>query len=261
MGDSIFPVLSILAHWGCQKRLQGGAVLLNKNVHARSQKFSTKARALLAGGLVLGIGAAFTLAAWTDNEWVFGQTGGADGPGNPGTNKYQMQQNTYSGAAGAAAWSDQPEASGGGLTFTLGAKDLKPGSTVYAPMQLRAVAGSAALVAALAEAVQAVVPSDPTLNNTALYNALTYQAKTGISQANCTAGVLTGGTQLVPAGSALTTNASGVTISLPAGATAADPGTAVDICFALTLPSSVADVSLQGKNTVPLWRFTSITGS
>jgi hypothetical protein len=111
------------------------------------------------------------------------------------------------------------------------------------------------------EAVQAVVPNDPTLNNTALYNALTYQAKTGISQANCTAGVLAGGTQLVPAGSALTTNASGVTINLRAGATAADPGTAVDICFALTLPSSVTDISLQGKNTVPLWRFTSITGS
>jgi predicted ribosomally synthesized peptide with SipW-like signal peptide len=134
---------------------------LNKSVHGRSQKFSTKARALLAGGLVLGIGAAFTLAAWTDNEWVFGQSGGADGPGNPGTNKYQMQQNTYSGTAGAAAWSDQPDASGGGLTFTLGAKDLKPGSTVYAPMQLRAVAGSAALVARWARLSRLLFPTIP----------------------------------------------------------------------------------------------------
>ncbi|ALV44585.1 hypothetical protein MB46_02670 [Arthrobacter alpinus] len=227
----------------------------------RSQKTSTKVRALLAGGLVLGVGAAFTLAAWTDNEWVFGAT--ADGPGtNPGTKTYQMQQNTWSGTSGAEAWSDQAAANGGALTFSIGATDLTPGKTVYAPMQLRAVAGSEGLTATLAEGVQSALPVSTTTNSTALYGALKYQANSGVAQANCnSAGMLTG-TTLVPASSALAGSpASAVTITLPKGATSAAPGAAVDICFAITLPAGVTDVTLQGKNTIPVWRFTSIAGS
>ncbi|NLA65954.1 MAG: hypothetical protein GX862_08575 [Leucobacter sp.] len=34
-----------------------------------------KAKAILAGGLVLGVGAAVTLAAWTDQEWAIGNFG------------------------------------------------------------------------------------------------------------------------------------------------------------------------------------------
>lgn len=216
---------------------------------------------MLAGGLVLGVGAAFTLAAWTDNEWVFGSTGAADGPGNPGTGIYQMQQNTFTGAASAALWSDQETANGGALTFSVGAKDLKPGATVYAPMQLRAVAGSKAMLATLAEGVQAANPSP--VNHAGLYAALVYQAKSGVAKADCTAAGMAaaGGTVLVPANSPLTTTSGAVSLALPAGATAADPGAAVDICFAVTLPSAVTDATLQGKNTIPLWRFTSITGS
>ncbi|SEE63562.1 SipW-cognate class signal peptide [Arthrobacter alpinus] len=224
----------------------------------RSQKTSTKVRALLAGGLVLGVGAAFTLAAWTDNEWVFGAT--ADGTNtNPGTKTYQMQQNTWTGATGVAAWSDQPAKNGGALTFSVGATDLTPGKTVYAPMQLRAVAGSEALTATLAEGVQSAAPVSTTANSTPLYSALQYGVQTGVTEADCKVGTMTGGTTLVPAGSALTAN-SAVTIALDAGAPGA-PGTAVDLCFAITLPTTVTDVTLQGKNTIPVWRFTSITGS
>ena len=57
------------------------------------------------------------------------------------------------------------------------------------------------------------------------------------------------------------TTTSGVAISLPKGADAATAGAAVDVCFAITLPATVTDVTLQGKQTIPLWRFTSIAGS
>lgn len=173
-----------------------------------------------------------------------------------------MQQNTWSGTAGAESWSDQPASNGGALTFSLGATSLMPGMTVYAPMQLRAVAGSNALTATLVEGIQSALPVSTTTNSTPLYTALKYQAESGVTRANCNAAGMLSGTTLVPANSALAGNpASAVAISLARGATAADPGAAVDICFAITLPAATTDVSLQGKNTIPVWRFTSITES
>ncbi|WP_285725548.1 hypothetical protein [Psychromicrobium xiongbiense] len=229
----------------------------------RSTK-ATKIRALLAGGIILGIGATFTLAAWTDNEWLFGSSGGNNGPG---TKVYHMEQNTFSNTngTGADAWSAKPNMPtlpdanvDGALTFGVTSSAMLPGTTVYAPMQLRAAAGSQALTATLAQGVQ-LAGANTTTNTTALYTALTYRAMLGVTKANCAAGVLTGATDLVAAGSALST-ASAVPIALPAGATSAVPGTAVDVCFAITLPTT-APSTLQGQATVPLWRFTSTVGS
>ena len=218
----------------------------------------TKGRALLAGGLVLGVGAAATLAAWTDNEWVFGGSGNGDGtgPGTPGTGIYRMQQNTWTGAAGAAIWSDQPAANGGALTFTIDPGLMVPGKTVYSPMQLRAVAGSEALDVSLAEGIQSAlnVGAD---NSTALYGALTYGVYKGVTKAACEAGT-TGADVVVPAGSALT-ETSATTFPLAAGTDATTAGMPENLCFALTLPSN-AGAALQGLNTVPVWRFTSSVG-
>ncbi|MFF2844454.1 SipW-dependent-type signal peptide-containing protein [Paenarthrobacter sp. NPDC057981] len=235
-----------------------------------SSNKATKVRALLAGGLVLGVGAAFTLAAWTDNEWVFGNSGGDKGPG---TLTYHMEQNTFSNTngTGADAWSDKPNiptvpssATDGALTFGAISAALKPGDTAYAPMQLRAAAGSEALTATLAEAVKLGGNGvDTATNSLALYNALTYRAVQGVTPANCAAGNLTGGTDIVgsAAASVPLTTVSATPISLAKGADSATAGAPVNLCFAITLPSAVTDVTLQGKQTVPLWRFTSIAGS
>ncbi|MFW0771990.1 SipW-dependent-type signal peptide-containing protein [Paenarthrobacter nitroguajacolicus] len=230
---------------------------------------ATKVRALLAGGLVLGVGAAFTLAAWTDNEWVFGNSGGDNGPG---TLTYHMEQNTFSNTSGGGldAWSDKPNmptvpdsATDGALTFGAISAALKPGDTAYAPMQLRAAAGSEALTATLAEAVKLAPATDTTDNSLALYNALTVRAVYGVTKQNCAAGALTDGTDIV--GSAVAgvplSSTSTTAIPLPKGDDATTAGDAVDVCFAITLPATVTDVTLQGKQTIPLWRFTSIAGS
>lgn len=216
-----------------------------------------KIRALLASGLVLGIGATFTLAAWTDNEWVFGGAG----PGNdtPGTKIYAMEQNTALNFP-EAEWTDEPEANGGRLDFSIKAANMLPGDTVYAAFQLRAKAGSETLTATLAEAIQATNPAAGDSNSTALYNALRYRAWIGLNAADCTAaGDKTAGTVLVAANSVLSTTST-VPLTLQAGASAGAAGAPVNLCFAMTLPAGTTDTTLQGKNVVPLWRFTSSVG-
>ncbi|KIC67737.1 SipW-dependent-type signal peptide-containing protein [Pseudarthrobacter phenanthrenivorans] len=220
----------------------------------RSQK-ANKVRAILAGGLVLGIGAAFTLAAWTDNEWVFGQSGNG---GGPGTKVYHMEQNTWSGTSGEAVWNDEPAAPGGALTFSVNADDLVPGSTVYAPMQLRASDKSQSLVATLTGAAR-LDEADSVTNSAALYGALRYQLKKDVDKDLCNAtNFSSNGADLVPVGSTLNTR-SGTPINLAAGATDAAAGAPVSLCFALTLPSN-ASVDLQGLRTTPLWTFSSTVG-
>lgn len=219
----------------------------------------TRGRALLAGGLVLGLGAAATLAAWTDNEWVFGGSGDGKGtePRTPGTGIYRMQQNTWTGTAGAANWTDQPDANGGALTFTLEPEKMVPGKTVHSPMQLRAVAGSEPLDVSLAEGIQSAL-NRGTDNSTALYDALRYAVYRGVDKAACEAGSVSGGVVVVAENSVLTAT-SATTFPLAAGADANTPGTPENLCFALTLPST-APADLQGLNTVPVWRFTSSVG-
>lgn len=219
----------------------------------------TRGRALLAGGLVLGLGAAATLAAWTDNEWVFGGSGNGDGtePGTPGTGIYRMQQNTWTGTAGAASWVDEPDANGGALTFTLEPEKMIPGKTVYGPLQLRAVAGSEALNVSLAEGIQSAL-NRGTNNSTDLYDALRYGLYKGVDKAACEAGTVSGADVVVPGNSVLTATSAG-TFHLAAGADATTAGAPENLCFALTLPAG-ASADLQGLNTVPVWRFTSSVG-
>lgn len=222
---------------------------------------SGKIRALLASGLVLGVGATFTLAAWTDNEWVFGGAG----PGNdtPGTKVNEMQQNTVVPPA-AAKWTDEPDANGGRLDFTIEAANLVPGKTVYAPFQLRAKAGSGELEVELTDAMQATNPAFGDANSTALYSALRYRAWVGVDAANCTAAGIKTGTSVMDlvgsdtAGSLPLSTLGADSFTLPAGVSGA-AGSPVNLCFAMTLPAG-ASSDLQGKNVVPLWKFTSSVG-
>ena len=79
-------------------------------------------KAILAGGLVLGLGAAATLAAWSDD--VF-----ANGTFNTGT--FELQ-----GATDGSNFQDYDTAPGGNLTFQLTADQMSPDQTVYAPFTI-----------------------------------------------------------------------------------------------------------------------------
>ena len=89
-------------------------------------------RALLAGGLVLGLGAAVTLAAWSDNVV-------AGGLFNSGT--FELQ-----GATDGTTFQDyDAEAAGdkqANLAFSMNATSMSPGQTVYAPLTIATSTGT-----------------------------------------------------------------------------------------------------------------------
>lgn len=190
--------------------------------HSRSRALR-RVRAILASGIVFGVGAASTLAAWTDREHAtatfsagsFGIEGATNG----------IDYAEHADAAGAAA-----------LDFTVAALELVPGQTVYAGFSVRTVAGSVAGTAQL---------SADDGNDAGLGAFLRYGVRT-IGETNCDATTFAAGSEVVPTGSAPTTNSS-TTQELAAAA-----GSIVTYCFAVTLPDSTGNEA-QGQEAVPRW--------
>lgn len=87
-----------------------------------------KVLAILAGGLVLGVGAAVTLAAWNDSEFATGTFGAG---------AFDLQ-----GSVDGTAYSSSPTEPGKTLAFELDADLLSPGATVYAPFGVHLSADS-----------------------------------------------------------------------------------------------------------------------
>lgn len=85
-----------------------------------------KIYAVLAGGLVLGVGAAVTLAAWNDSEFATGTfTAGS----------FDLQGSTD----GTTGWDSHDASPGATLDFTLDAGDLAPEDSVYSLYSIRLV--------------------------------------------------------------------------------------------------------------------------
>ncbi len=99
----------------------------------------TKVAALVAGGALVVGGVGYTLASWTDTEWVFGGNGNG-GPG-VGTSTFEVEQNVTGLPAG---WTQAETDPGQEMTFTADAIALSPGDATYAGVTLRTVAGSVA---------------------------------------------------------------------------------------------------------------------
>lgn len=91
---------------------------------ASAQDRKRKRKALLAGGLVLGLGAAATLAAFSDD--VFGS-------GSFNTGDFNIE-----GSADGTGYAEHSTAGDAAdLTFALNALQMSPGQTVYAPFSIR----------------------------------------------------------------------------------------------------------------------------
>ncbi|MDV6298620.1 SipW-dependent-type signal peptide-containing protein [Dietzia maris] len=93
---------------------------------AKNQNRRKKVRAVMASGLVLGVGAAVTLAAWSDTVW---------GEGTFGTENTSFNiDGSFDGGSSWAAHvaSDGEGANGpGAMTFAQGANKLIPNEPVY----------------------------------------------------------------------------------------------------------------------------------
>lgn len=191
---------------------------------------SRKIKALLAGGLVLGVGTAVTLAAWTDYEWgnadftagTFNIQGSTDG----------TTFNDHESETGAAA-----------LNFDVGAVALSPTDTVAAPFVLQTDADTT--YDATLEVTSAAVTG---VNATALSYGIFEVASFADCDADATA---TPEDTIVPAGTALDSVAGATTTALSAGADGT-AGAPVTLCFQVT-----ADDTLdEGQTNTATWQLT-----
>lgn len=154
-----------------------------------AQRRSRKRKAVLAGGIVLGLGATMTLAAWSDTEY-------ANGVFSAG--KFNVQGNPSTATPPTGSWADNYASPGAGLTFSANFDKMTPGTTVYAPFSLRIDPTKANYDASVH------IESVTSTGDTNLRGKLTWKARTGIAPAACAAMAITpaayttSGTALVP---------------------------------------------------------------
>ena len=195
-----------------------------------------RTRALLAGGLVLGLGAAGTLAAWSDSEFSYGV--------------FNAGQFNIQGSADGTNWDDHFSANGAGLTFTTGFSGMQPGSTYYAPFGLRVDPDKNAYDAST------VLASSTSTGNDVLEGKLSWGARIVAGPRECTATGYQNASPLVPDGSSMDRSTASSAFTL------AKNSTPVTVCFAVTMapqPEGTNPNSAEwafGSNPVTtVWRF------
>lgn len=184
---------------------------------------SRRIRAILAAGVVLGIGGASTLAAWTDPEYTTAtMTAGRFG---------------IEGASGTAAFGEHAtRGSAAQLAFDIPTNALAPGATAYSAFRVRTIDGSVAGTALLT--------ADG--GNEAGLGAYLRYGVSVVSGTTCSAATFASGTVIVPRGSTLTTSAT-QSQSLQAAS-----GNTVTYCFAITLPPETGNAA-QGTTLSATW--------
>jgi predicted ribosomally synthesized peptide with SipW-like signal peptide len=183
-----------------------------------------KVRAILAGGLVLGIGAAVTLASWSDSEFA---------KGTFGAGHFNMQ-----GSLNGTAFSDHPVGTPAQLAFPL--DKLSPGDVVAAPFALRLDAGTTN---------RAKVSVKSTTDVGTAVDQLTYSIEQVASFDACSPEST--GTAIVVPEAALGTDSGPTTLELPMSAVANEPGAIVNLCVQVRAGTDLK----QGTGAVATWEF------
>ena len=188
-----------------------------------------KVQAIFAGGIVLGIGAVVTLAAWNDSEFAQGVFGAGafdlEGSTTGGEDDFE-QHSTEEGAAE--------------LTFE--ADNLIPGETVYAPFWVR-LDGSTTVDGTI-EAEDGIGVVDPEGDNVENLSYTVYADPDACDDDGATTG------DEVASGDDLSEGVgSSSTIDLSAGS-GGDPGTAVQLCFVVEADGEDLE---QGGTTRATW--------
>lgn len=196
--------------------------------------------AILAGGVVLGVGAAVTLAAWQDDVFTQGTfTAGS----------FNVQGSTDGGTTWVEADTAGTAAT---LAFTLGGATLQylsPGDTVYAPFALHTATGTT-------NGADISIPTVTGDGGTILPN-LTYTLVETTSATCDAAAVAAATTVIVPAGTAITGGATTSTVFSLAPATTTAAGAPVNLCYAVT----AADTLGQGQTGTVTWDFHATSNS
>lgn len=193
--------------------------------YRRSRRF----RAVLAAGVVLGVGATATLAAWNDPEHTTATfTSGSFGI-EGSVNGVSYVDYTVSGTPAT-------------LSFQLPPTSMTPGMTSYALFAVRTLADSVAGALSLTAGTPAG----------ALASHLRYGVRV-VPTATCNQTTFSASAEIVVASDSPLSQSGTAPRALSAGG--ADP---LYYCFAVALPST-ADNSAQGKTATQTWTFTGAT--
>jgi predicted ribosomally synthesized peptide with SipW-like signal peptide len=184
-------------------------------------------RAILAGGLVLGVGAAVTLAAWTDNEYA--------------TGTFTAGQFNLQGSIDGTTYSDHNSSAGAAaLSFSTPFSNLAPSQTVYAGFWVRLAAGTTT-----AANLQLVG-----FTGTGTAGAqLTYSIYVIGAAATCNATTATG--TAIATGLLNSTTATSTVVALAAPVSPA-AGVAQQLCFAVASSAGL----VQNTTATGTWQFT-----
>jgi predicted ribosomally synthesized peptide with SipW-like signal peptide len=195
------------------------------NAASRKQLRRRRLRAVLAGGLLLGLGATITLATWNDSEFAqgtftagsFNMLGSTDGT-----------TFTEHATVGAPAI----------LNFTVNPTTLSPGDIVYAPfaVELDGPTTNDAIV---------------TISNAATTGTVTNLTYTLIQPTTFGCAVGTTGTELVPALTPVGTVPGSPTFALTKGTPPSTPGAPVFLCFKVLAGALLT----QGQTGTATWEF------
>lgn len=193
-----------------------------------------KVLAVLAGGLVLGVGIGVTLAAWNDSEFATGTfTAGS----------FNLEGSTTSAGAGYDDHNVDLGQTAAALVFELPAvaSSMSPGDVVYAPFWVRL---------------------DSTTTNSATLVPSGITAGTGGNEANLSYTVTaidpgdvcdaTAAGTVVATGATLSAQTGATSVPLAEGTPAGTAGTPVQLCFAVTAGTGLT----QGATATATWEFT-----
>ncbi|WAA65267.1 SipW-dependent-type signal peptide-containing protein [Microbacterium oxydans] len=213
----------------------GAAVVLRRRPRRgtprpRSSRGFRRVRALLAGGLVLGVGATMTIAAWTDQELATSTV-------SAGT--FSIVSRSDQGAFASHGPSETV------LTVPLDAAGLYPGVKKAAYVQVQASGTLGGTVNLTAVTVTNNAGGAPTGADLALQNAIKVNIAVVAGPANCTTGAT--------AAAALT-----AVPALPAQTLTVSPLNTITYCIVLELPADATGTA-QGGTVKPTWTFTGST--
>ena len=188
------------------------------------QQNQRKVRAILAGGLVLGVGAVLTMAAWNSSEFA---------TGNFATGAFVLEGSTDGGT-----FQNHNEASPAGLSFDMpDAQQLSPGDSVSAPFSVRLseATTSNASVKINAETASGLSGLSYRVYSTNGFGCATGEVSTIVSDTVLQAGATVVGTE---------------SFDLAKGAGSA-AGDVVNLCFAVTAGTQ-AELT-QGRTSSVVW--------
>lgn len=197
---------------------------------------SRKLRAVLAGGLVLGVGAAVTLAAWNDSEFATGEFQAGS---------FNLQGSTTDGTSGFA---DHDTAGAAAVVFDVGDYgNVTPGDVLYEPFWLRLAANTTSTATLSLSGITAGAGGNEDHLSYEIYRLATIGT-------DCDAVGVTTGT-LVGTGADLTDFTAAASTALAVGTPTSDPGAAVQLCFVVTAEATLE----QGLGATTTWQFTAVS--